>query len=291
VYWLASLVALAAALVLTPPILRHLREEGYVRENYRGVAVPFPAGIAIVAVLLVVVGPLLVLERIFGDVIPSDMEIVLFYSLGVGVLGLIDDLLSGPPARTRGWRGHGAAVLGGGFSTGALKAVGTLSLALYASFDPFSTARWLLTAVLLALTTNLFNLLDLRPGRAVKAFVLLGAGVMIGSLTIGAAGDVGSAMSRTEVLELFGLFAAPVLVVGFYDLRERAMLGDTGANLIGGLAGLWMVFTFSTLAVGIALVVVLVLTIYAEFRSLSVLISWMPLLRHIDSAGRNDADA
>jgi hypothetical protein len=290
VYWLASVVALAAAIVLTPPILRHLREEGYVRENYRGVAVPFPAGIAIVATLVVVAGPLLVLERIFEHVIPLDMGTLLFYTLGVALLGLIDDLLSGPPARTRGWRGHGAAVLGGGFSTGALKAVGTLSLALYVTFDP-DTSRWLLTAVLLALTTNLFNLLDLRPGRAVKAFVLLGAGVMIGSLMIGAAGYVGSLMTRTEVLELFGMFAAPVLVVGFHDLRERAMLGDTGANLIGGLAGLWMVFTFGTLAVAIALAVVLALTIYAEFRSLSVLISWMPLLRDIDSAGRNDADA
>jgi UDP-GlcNAc:undecaprenyl-phosphate/decaprenyl-phosphate GlcNAc-1-phosphate transferase len=290
VYWLASLVALAAALVLTPPILRHLREDGYARENYRGTAVAFPAGIAIVAVLLVVAGPLLVLERIFEDVVPLDMETVLFYSLGVAVLGLIDDLLSGPPARTRGWRGHGAAVLGGGFSTGALKAVGTLSLALYVTFDP-DTLQWLLAAVLLALTTNLFNLLDLRPGRAVKAFVLLGAGLTIGTLTVGAAGYAAFVMSRTEVLELFGFFAAPVLVVGFYDLRERAMLGDTGANLIGGLAGLWMVFTFSTLALAIALAIVLALTIYGEFRSLSVLISWMPLLRDIDSAGRNDADA
>ena len=37
-----------------------------------------------------------------------------------------------------------------------------------------------------------------------------------------------------------GLFAAPALVAGVYDLRERAMLGDTGANLLGALAGLWL---------------------------------------------------
>ena len=42
-----------------------------------------------------------------------------------------------------------------------------------------------------------------------------------------------------------GLFAAPALVAGLFDLRERAMLGDTGANLLGALAGLWLVLTLS----------------------------------------------
>ena len=36
-------------------------------------------------------------------------------------------------------------------------------------------ARFLLSALVLVLATNLFNLLDLRPGRSVKAFVLVGA--------------------------------------------------------------------------------------------------------------------
>ena len=34
---LPTLVALAAALLLTPPILRHLQAEGFTRDNYRGV--------------------------------------------------------------------------------------------------------------------------------------------------------------------------------------------------------------------------------------------------------------
>ena len=286
-HWLPSLVALAAAILITPPILRHLRDEGFVRENYRGVSVPFPAGIAIVAVVLVTLGPLLVLERILGNdrVFVIESGGVVVYSLGVALLGLIDDLLSGPPARTRGWRGHGAAVIGGRFSTGALKAVGTLSLALFVA-PGWTIPKWLLAAALLASTTNLFNLLDLRPGRAVKAFVLLAVGLTI--FTTGFA-DFGG--SRIDMLELFGFVGAPVLVFGFYDLRERAMLGDTGANLIGGLAGLWLVFALGTLAQAIALAVVLALTIYGEFRSLSALISWMPLLRDIDSAGRNDSDA
>jgi len=279
VHWLPSLVALAAAIVLTPPILRHLREEGFVRENYRGVSVPFPAGIAIVAAGVLALGLCEALQQIAHLDIFDFGSVSLGYLLGVALLGLIDDLMSGS---ARGWRGHGRAVLGGTFSTGALKAVGALALALY-ELGGVSVGDYLLAVALLVLTTNLFNLLDLRPGRSVKAFALLGAG-----LAVGAWSDAYGVVPLWAV----GPFAAPILVVGYYDLGERAMLGDTGANLIGGLAGLWLLFALtSTTGRLIALAIVLGITVYAEFRSLSALIERTPLLRYIDSAGRNDADA
>ena len=63
------------------------------------------------------------------------------YAVGVALLGLVDDTLGGEP---RGWRGHRRAVLGLRFSTGALKAIGSLGLALYAtSYVESSTGRWL----------------------------------------------------------------------------------------------------------------------------------------------------
>ena len=77
----------------------------------------------------------------------------------------------------------------------------------------------------IVLCTNVFNLLDLRPGRAIKVFVVLGA-----ALT--------AASGEVRALWALGLFAAPALVAGAYDLRERAMLGDTGANLLGAVGGL-----------------------------------------------------
>ncbi|MDO8210801.1 hypothetical protein [Conexibacter sp. CPCC 206217] len=270
---LPTLVALAAAIILTPPILRHLTEEGLTRENYRGAQLPFPGGIAIVAAAVVALAPLALVQQLFDTVVlRPEAGLVATYALGVALLGLIDDLLAGRP---RGWRGHGKAVLGGGFSTGALKAVGSLGLALFVlSGEGYDNGQYILAVALLVLTTNLFNLLDLRPGRSAKGFVLLGA-----ALTL--------ATWDARPLEALGLFAAPVLVAGFYDLRERAMLGDTGANLIGGLAGLWLILSFDTLGQTIALAVVLALTVYGEFRSLSALIERTPLLRNLDSIGRN----
>jgi UDP-N-acetylmuramyl pentapeptide phosphotransferase/UDP-N-acetylglucosamine-1-phosphate transferase len=202
------------------------------------------------------------------------------YALGVIALGLVDDTLAAPgsgdharPAN-RGWRGHGAAALRGELSTGALKAVGSLGLALFAmSYLSLSDGRWLLAAAVLVLATNLFNLLDLRPGRSTKAFVLLGAGLTIGSMDL-------------RPLWALGLFAAPALVAGAYDLRERAMLGDTGANLLGALAGLWLVLTLSGTGQLIALGLLAAVTLLGELRSISALIERTPVLRELDSWGR-----
>jgi len=272
VHALPTLVALAAAVALTPPILRHLSDEGLVRENYRGARLPFPGGLAIVAAALVALVPLALLHQLAdADVLAPQLGLVATYALGVAALGLADDLLAGRP---RGWRGHGAAVLRGGFSTGALKAVGSLGLALLVlSGQGYDDGHYLVAVALLVLATNLFNLLDLRPGRSAKGFVLLGAGLTLGAWDL-------------APLWALGLFAAPAVVVGCYDLRERTMLGDTGANLIGGLAGLWLVLTLDARGQAIALAVILALTVYGEFRSLSRAIERTPLLRELDSIGR-----
>jgi UDP-GlcNAc:undecaprenyl-phosphate GlcNAc-1-phosphate transferase len=282
VHALPTLVALAAALLLTPPILRHLQAEGFTRENYRGAALPFPGGIAIVAAGVLALGVFAAIERLGStDVIEPGTYVVFDYAVGVALLGLIDDLLAGS---SRGWRGHGRAVISGGFSTGALKAVGSLALASYAlSGTGFTDRDYLLAVALVVLTTNLFNLLDLRPGRSVKAFVLLGVVLSLvawhGRYHFGVP------------LWAVGVFAGPMLVVGFYDLRERTMLGDVGANVIGGLAGIWLVLALDATGQLIALAVVLAITIYGEFRSLNTLIERTPLLRQIDSIGRNEPHA
>ena len=201
------------------------------------------------------------------------------YALGVLALGLIDDTLgerrATAAAAPRGWRGHGAAVLRGELSTGALKAAGSLGLALLAmSCLGLSDGRWLLAAAVLVLATNVFNLLDLRPGRSTQG--------------VRAARRWASPSDRAKLRPLWtlGLFAAPALVAGVYDLRERAMLGDTGANLLGALAGLWLVLTLSGTGQLVALALLVAITVYGELRSISALVERTPGLRELDSWGR-----
>jgi len=275
---LPFLLALVGAAILSPALLRALSEGGHRKANYRGRLLPFPFGLLTLAAALLALIPLALLARLASaDVLGPEVLPISVYALGVLALGLLDDTIGEPRgerAISRGWRGHGAAALRGELSTGVVKAVGSLGLALFAmSYLDLSNARWLLAAAVLVLATNVFNLLDLRPGRSTKAFVLLGAGLTIGSMNL-------------RPLWALGLFAAPVLVAGAYDLRERAMLGDTGANLLGALAGLWLVLTLSGTGQLIALVLLAAVTLLGELRSISALIERTPVLRELDSWGR-----
>jgi UDP-GlcNAc:undecaprenyl-phosphate/decaprenyl-phosphate GlcNAc-1-phosphate transferase len=278
-------LALSAALaaVFAGPWLADMARHGLVRPNFRGREVAFPAGAVLIACSLLALAPLAVLDdRADLDLLDPELRRWAVYVLGVALLGLLDDALGrGAAADTaRGWRGHTRAVLDGRFSTGAIKAAGALALAAYAASGRGQEGLdYVADLALLLLATNLFNLLDLRPGRVEKAFVALMAGLCIGGTTV-------------EPLELVGVFVGPVLVVGWFTLRERAMLGDTGSNLIGALAGVAMLETLDETGRLVALGVVAALTVYGEFRSISETIERVPPLRALDSFGRvRDAEA
>ncbi len=262
-------IATLAAVALAGPVVRFLDAGGHLRQNYRGAQLPCPLGLLIVAAAVFALVPLALLEGLFDlealDVAGSALV------LGVALLGLADDAYAG---ESRGWRGHARAVAGGGFSTGLLKAAGTLGLALaWSALTQPDVARFLLAALVLVLTTNIFNLLDLRPGRSVKVFVVL---AVLCSLV---------ALDTAPLFEL-GLWAGPIVVAGILDLRERGMLGDTGSNVVGVVAGLWLVLTLDTTGLAIAAGLLVVITIYGELRSINSLIEGTPGLRHLDSIGR-----
>lgn len=281
-----ALSAIAAAAV-APGLRQGLEDGGHTVKNYRGAELPCPLGIVLVAAIALTLGALeLIYQLRIRDA--SYFTVAPVFVLGVAALGVFDDAYSGP---SRGWRGHGAAVRRGEFPSGLLKAVGTLGLAAYALSDPaFYGVRYclssesacpqksdvlpsLLIIAVLVLSTNLFNIIDLRPGRAVKGLALVAVACTV------AAG--------TELLDTFGAYLGAALVVGVYDLRERGMLGDTGANLLGAVAGLMLVTAIhSTLGLAICAAVLLLITIYGEFRSISAFVERTPGFSHLDSIGR-----
>ncbi|HTA35090.1 MAG TPA: hypothetical protein VK761_00135, partial [Solirubrobacteraceae bacterium] len=129
-------IALACAALLAPGLLRALSDGGHRKANYRDRLLPFPFGLLILLAALLALIPLTLLGVLAStDVFHAETLPIVVYSLGVLALGLIDDTLGERPqgGRTaRGWRGHGAALLRGELSTGALKAAGSLGLALFA---------------------------------------------------------------------------------------------------------------------------------------------------------------
>lgn len=277
--WVPLVVSFAVALAVVPAGVKALARAGLTRENYRGRRVAFPLGAVVVAAALVALAPLAPLDdRADLDLLDPELRRWFSYVVGVAFLGLVDDALGrGSEADTaRGWRGHARAVLSGRLSTGAIKAVGSLALAAYATSGLGREAfDYLVDLALLLLATNMANLLDLRPGRVEKALVLVGGALCLAYWTL-------------EPFELLGLFVGPVLVAAWFTLRERAMLGDTGSNVTGALIGIWLVTSLSDPGRLVALGVLIALTVYGEFRSISSAIERVPPLRWLDSLGRVD---
>jgi UDP-GlcNAc:undecaprenyl-phosphate/decaprenyl-phosphate GlcNAc-1-phosphate transferase len=279
--WIPLGASAAAALLIAPSAIRSLAAGGWRRENYRGIFVAFPSGLVVLGVALAILGPLALAAEV-GDwrLFEPGIGGAVAYVVVVGALGLADDTIgrSGERGSPRGWRGHLGALASGRPTTGLLKAAGTLGIAaLLMSQGSLAasegTGPYLLAVTLLVLTANFFNLLDLRPGRVEKAFVLVAAGLSVGAATL-------------EPLRLLGLFVGPLMVIGFYNLRELSMLGDTGSNAAGAVAGIWLVTSLSTAAQAVAVATIALLSAYGEFRSLGAIVERVPLLKHLDSIGR-----
>ena len=260
-----------------PAGIRGLLRAGHVRVNYRGRRLAFPLGAVLVTAALVSLAPLAVLDERGGlDLLDPDLRQWIVYLVGIAFLGLLDDSLGmgSSPDTPRGWRGHASAVLRGELSTGAVKAVGALALAAYVVTGTGNEwLGYLVDIALLILVTNAFNLLDLRGGRVEKTLVLLVVAFCLAGWTL-------------APVELLGVFIGPFLVAAWFTLGEKAMLGDTGSNLAGAIVGIVLLTELGETGRLIALAIVLAITAYGEFRSISKLIERLPPLRFIDSVGR-----
>jgi len=204
--------------------------------------------------------------------------------LGSGAVGLYDDVVGSRPEQksAKGFRGHLAALRRGQITTGLVKIVGigasgALAAAALAS-RPRPGQRGGLAATvtdvvidtgLIAGSANLINLLDLRPGRALKAGLAVGVPLTLGPAGALAAGPVGAAA---------GLLPD--------DLGERTMLGDAGANAFGALLGLATAATLPRPARLAVLAGIVGLTLASEKVSFTAVIESHPVLRRLDEWGR-----
>lgn len=203
----------------------------------------------------------------------------------VGALGLVDDLWeprlrrAGRPV-SKGLRGHLGALRAGRLTTGAAKALGIPLLALAgtaAAPSPRGGVMVAADAVLVAGCANLANLLDLRPGRALKA-VLPGALLLILAPGAGPRDVGGRRLALAAALPAF--LALPA------DLREHGMLGDAGANILGAAAGSAASRRLPVPARLSLLGIVIALTLASERVSFSAVIDRTAGLRALDRLGR-----
>jgi len=189
-------------------------------------------------------------------------------ALIVFAAGLVDDLL---PEGPRGLRGHLREAIAGRLTTGALKVLATAAAAVVvvARFDRGGVWARIGAVVLVAATTNVWNGLDVRPGRALKAFVLVAAPLAFAR----------SALWITRSLWAGGLLALP------WDLREKAMLGDSGSNLLGFALGVQLAATLPTWAMWPAAGLAVALNALAETITFTRAIDLVRPIRWFDRLG------
>jgi hypothetical protein len=174
--------------------------------------------------------------------------------------------------RPRGFAGHLGAARAFRLTGGIVKLLVGGAAGLVAGALLSHGVAVLEVALAVALSANLINLLDRAPGRAGK----------VGLLGLGLVALLGAAAWTVMAA---GLLASVVVVLPA-DLRERAMLGDAGANPLGGLLGLGLAASLSEAWLVVVLAILLALNLASERWSFSEVIANVRVLDALDRIGR-----
>jgi UDP-N-acetylmuramyl pentapeptide phosphotransferase/UDP-N-acetylglucosamine-1-phosphate transferase len=235
--------------------------------NHRGLLLPLALGWSVAGASVVVLGARAIADAVAGRVRrPSEAWAVLAIAI-VFAAGVLDDR---QPSRRRGLVAHLRAVTRGEVTTGVVKLVAAvIAAAVWVAASHGSFWRATLGVPVIAGCANLVNLLDVAPGRAVK-------GALVAAVVL--------AFVRADALVLVTLGACLGVLVP--DLRERAMLGDAGSNVIGIMLGITLYDRVGTLGLAVALTIILALHALAETVSFSRIIEATPPIRWVDRLGR-----
>lgn len=242
-----------------------LTQAGIVRQNYMGIMIPVGMGLVFL--------PYIIMNACIAAYF-HDEKVVPYYILGViamSLAGVVDDLVG--DRSSSGFKGHFKALFKGTLTTGAFKALfgGAVAFLISLSFtkDIFEI---ILNTLLIALATNFFNLLDLRPGRALKIYTVSSIPVLIFS----------SEVSRL----LLGGMLSSALAYFWDDIKARTMMGDSGSNVLGASIGIIAAYEFGIWTKIAILAALILVHAVSEKYSITKIIESNRLLNYIDKLGR-----
>lgn len=276
-FWLIFLGFLISSMFVTwlimPKIKEMLEEANFLRPNFRKENIPLGVGLVFFLSSLLV----LTLGNALG-LVGAETHSFLFAIGGMGLFGLIDDVFGTRGAS--GLMGHFKKLfIQREITTGALKALAGGVIAFFISLglvQGSGLTRWVLVienTLIIALSTNAINLLDLRPGRAAKGFLVTAAFVTI----LGIA---------NPPLLCLAVVAGSVIAFIREDLKARAMMGDTGSNMLGMTLGYTAVYVFDgPLKMGF-LILLIGFHLVTERYSLTKIIEKNRFLNYLDMLGR-----
>lgn len=201
--------------------------------------------------------------------VATGQSAALLVSVPATALGALDD--HSADTAHKGLRGHLRALACGEVTTGFVKlvgiGVGALSVAATRRRHPLDI---IIDASAIAAGANVANLLDLRPGRALKVF---GAAQL-------------PALFARELRPLAACQLAVIAAALPSDLAGRTMLGDTGANPLGAHTGYLYTLPESRLVRSAIAAGLVALIVAGEKVSFTEVIANHRLLSRLDELGR-----
>lgn len=266
---MASLFFFAISLLLMTIIQKFifqiLDKDVCLKPNYKKILIPVCGGIAFVPTIFISS----LIARLIGFY-DSKTPIYLLSIILMSYVGLIDDLLG--DRSVTGLKGHIKSLLHLKLTTGGLKAITGLIVSLYISINLSSRIiDILVNTIVIALFTNFLNLLDLRPGRACKVFLLFSIIFLV---------------AGSESPQILMIVLGSVMAFLPLDLKGKIMLGDTGSNILGLTLGISSVLLFNFNVRLIIMIFLILVHFVTEKYSLTKIIEGNRFLNFLDMIGR-----
>lgn len=262
-------IGVVVTLTSVPMISKMLEKSDMIRANYKGDMIP--VGLGLVFIPTLIINSVIL---IYSNIVPEKIIMIymlLFASIAMSFVGIIDDSLGN--RGVTGLLGHFKALFKGTLTTGAFKALlgGFVGLTLAVTISK-SIPNIIVATLVVALSTNMMNLFDLRPGRAIKVYTLLAIIIFIAS-----------AKFQREVMMLI---VPAVLAYFYFDLRALTMMGDAGSNVLGVSMGVFIVSSFGLAVQVVCLILLVLIHILTEKFSLTKIIENNKFLNYLDRFGR-----
>lgn len=265
------------------PLFKSMLVNGNViRPNYKNEMIPVGMGIVFLPMIIInsIILGFVTLNNIwFVSSSNYNLNIVwllclalyIFSMMAMFFAGGLDDLIGN--RNVSGLKGHFKSLFKGELTTGGFKALfgGFVGLVVSVCISS-SIVDIIVNTLIIALSTNLMNLFDLRPGRAIKAYLVIMIPIYI---------------TLTGYTKVFPLLILPNVLAYFNtDLKARGMMGDTGSNVLGISIGVLMALGYG-IKVRLAWLVFLILMhLITEKFSLTKIIEKNRVLKFIDNLGR-----
>jgi len=249
---------------LIPPLLV---EANSVALNFRGDKIPVGYGLIFSFNLIFI----LILGTLLGYYSLQQSIPLITLILSMAFVGLLDDTFGNKDSQ--GFSGHFRSLLvERRLTTGAIKAIFSFIIVFFINyywnksyFDLF------VNTFLILLMSNFINLVDLRPGRALKITLLF----LIIFLVIG----------LNNYLLIIPLIIMVLLALNF-DLQAKGMMGDIGSNVLGVTLGGIVAINYGIYIRTLTMFLLFSIHLYSEFYSLSKLIKNNKILLFLDELGR-----